>query len=200
MNLFNGLWLYALNLIFYFGTHKSLQQLHIYNRLIASFFSIIYPINILFNKYYLGNELLTESYYQLLTMQMGYYIFDIIPVMLLGDFVQITHHVLGPILNYTGYYYRYEDVILHLTLLVYFLEQGVHLFHCLMKIYDYNNMRKSNIRQLFKKLYFSTIKLFFLLKFVIILIIHGLKGYKIALFFYMQLVWNYYILKKARIL
>jgi len=200
MNLFNGLWLYAISLLFYFGTHKNLQQLHMYNRLIASFFSITYPIYILFNRYYLGNELLTDSYYQLLTMQMGYYIFDIIPVILLGDFEQITHHVLGPILNYTGYYYRYEKVEFHIMLAIYFLEQGVHIFHCLMKICDYNNFKKSNIRNIFKKMYFSTIKLFFLLKFILTLIIHGLKGYKIASFFYLQLVWNYYILKKAKIL
>lgn len=197
--MYNGLFLYVLTSLYYFR-HQNLEQLHMHNRTIASTFSAFFPLSIMYNYYFSGETLLNDSYYSLLTFQVGYYAFDIIPVVILGDYGQISHHILGSILNYAGFIYRFDQDKLLVALAIYFVEQGQHLPHCYMKICDYNNLQQSSIRNVFKKIYFSTIKLTFFLKVLIALRVNYITNYKIAFVMYLQLIWNFYMLKKNRIL
>ena len=137
-------------------------------------------------------NMLNNVYYTLLISQNSYYIFDMIPSVINKDYLNITHHLIGPILNYIGYIYRHNKYLLLLTIIIYLSEQGIIFFHSLMKILDYYNYKNTKLRNLTKKTYFFLRKIFLLIKFIITIIIHYNCGMITVAPFYLQLFWNLY--------
>ena len=197
--MYSNLFLYGISLLV-FLKHKDFDMLHMQNRLVVSTYTLFLPLYMLF-KFFIYNEpLLSDNYYKLLTIQLGYYIFDIIPVIIKKDYEQVIHHIVGPFLNYIGYITRFNKTLMFMTICIYFLEQGIHFFHSLMKILDGNNLKKTMTRYIIKKIYFSTIKLFFLFKIILTFFVFFKSPMKYSIFFFIQLFWNYYILRKKKIL
>lgn len=191
---------YILSFIFYLN-HKNLILLHYTNRFIVSISSFSIPLFILYDYFFVSQKLLTEKYYLLLTNQCLYYTVDLFPVYFNKQYSQVYHHLLGYVLNYLGYIYRFNPITLIATYNIYFFEQGLFIFHSLMKILDHIGYKHTNIRNICKKVHFNSIKISFFIKIILtILSFYGSKSKVVLFAFILQLIWNYYTLKKAKIL
>ena len=175
--------------------------MHYSNRLVVSLFSLFFPVIIFYNYFFGLEELLTEKYYLLLTNQCLYYTVDLFPVYFNKQYIQVQHHLLGYVLNYIGYMYRHNNNTLLITYYIYFFEQGLFLFHSLMKILDYNQLKNNNTRHILKTIHFNQIKISFFIKIILTILTFLTSDSKLVLFvFSLQLIWNYYTLKKAKLL
>lgn len=140
-------------------------------------------------------NMLNNLYYTLLISQNSYYIFDIIPSVINKDYLNITHHLIGPILNYFGYIYRHNKTILFMTITTYLSEQGIIFFHSLMKILDYYNYKNTKFRNLTKKTYFFLMKIFILVKIFLVIKTYNELGIIVGIVYNLQLFWNLYSIK-----
>ena len=189
-----SLYFYITNFLFYLN-HKNSKLLHIYNRFIVSLFALIIPVYLLFN-YLMNNvSMLNNLYYTQLISQISYYIFDTIPSVINKDYLNLTHHAIGLILNYLGYIYRHNKTILSMTITTYLSEQGIIFFHSLMKILDYYNYKNTKFRNLTKKTYFFLMKIFLFVKIFLAIKTHYELGIMIGIVYYSQLFWNFYSIK-----
>ena len=188
---------FILNGFYFYFCHKNIKILHHFNRLIVSFATLVIPLYLLFNYFVYNQSMLNYLYYSLLILQNGFYTFDIIPSIINKDYTNICHHLLGPVLNYIGYIYRTDENILFISIIVYLSEQGIPFFHSLMKILDYYGMKETFLRNHIKKFYFFLIKPFFLVKIFYVILIHMECGLKFGIFFYLQLIWNFFVIKNV---
>ena len=188
---------YILNLFYYYFGHKNSQILHHFNRLIVSFATLVIPLYLLFNYLVYNQSMLNYLYYSLLILQNVFYTFDIIPSIINKDYTNICHHLLGPVLNYFGYIYRNDENAFFICIIVYLSEQGIPFFHSLIKILDYYGMKETFLRNYIKKFYFFLMKLFLLVKIYYVILIHMKFGLKVGIFFYLQLIWNFFVIKNV---
>lgn len=176
---------YLLNLFSYFY-YKDLKLLLLFNKFIASFFSFVIPIYLLYNNLIYENKF----YHYLLITQNSFYAFDLLPSILKKDSLLVFHHLLGPILNYLGYLFRNDKTALFMTIIIYLSEQGILLFYTLMKILDYFNFKNTLFRKMTKQIYFFLRKIFLFIKILVTVKINYHFGFKVAFLFYIQLIWN----------
>lgn len=192
--MFISLYFYITNFLFYLNNQNSKLN-HIYNRFIVSSFALTIPLYLLFNYYIYNMNMLNNLYYTLFISQNSYYILDTIPSVINKDYLNLTHHAIGLILNYIGYIYRHNKTILFMTITTYLSEQGIIFFHSLMKILDYYNYKNTKFRNLTKKTYFFLMKIFLLVKIFLAIKTHYELGTIIGIVYYLQLFWNFYSLK-----
>ena len=187
--------LYTINGLFSL-VHKNLDILHYSNRMIVSIYTFIFPMISIFN-YYVYKENLLTYYYLILYVQMTYYFVDIIPMILGKNYIQVSHHIIGSLLNYAGYLLRNNKYILYITIIVYFVEQGSVIFHTIMKLCDYTNNRSAVIRKYSKKLHFFLIKsIIFVKMYITYYIFYYTTNIYARLTISLQLLWNLFVLKK----